>query len=46
MMSSIQSVAGQPVAPPDSKPTHQGVPPSALIWSPSAINSSHVVGTV
>src|SRR5215207_8906360 len=45
MMSSIQSVAGHPVAPADSKPTHQGVPPSATIWSLSASISSHVVGT-
>ena len=43
-MSSIQSVAGHPVAPPLSKPTHHGVPPSATIWSDSAISSSHVVG--
>ena len=27
-----QSVAGHPVAPPDPKPMHQGVPPSATIW--------------
>ena len=44
-MSSIQSVAGQPVAVPLSKPTHHGVLPSATIWSDSAISSSHVVGT-
>jgi hypothetical protein len=46
MMSSIQSVAGQPVASSASKPTHQGVPPSATIWSLSAIRSSNVSGTV
>ena len=46
MMSSIQSVAGQPVSPPDSKPTHHGVLPSDTIWSDSAIRSSHVVGTL
>ena len=43
-MSSIQSVAGQPVSPPLSKPTHHGVPPSSTIWSLSAIRSSQVVG--
>ena len=45
-MSSIQSVAGQPVAPPLSNPTHHGVPPSATIWSDSAISSSQVSGTL
>ena len=45
-MSSIQSVAGHPVAPPDSNPTHHGTPPSALIWSVNAIRSSQVSGTV
>ena len=45
-MSSIQSVAGQPVALPDSKPTHHGVLPSATISSDRAISSSNVVGTV
>ena len=44
MMSSIQSVAGQPVAPPLSKPTHHGVLPSATIWSLRAMSSSQVVG--
>ena len=45
-MSSIQSVAGQPVAPSLPNPTHHGVLPSATILSLSAIISSHVVGTV
>ena len=43
-MSSIQSVAGQPVSPPLSKPTHHGVLPSATIWSLRAMRSSQVVG--
>ena len=42
---SIQSVASQPVAEPDSMPMHQGLAPSATIWSLSAIISSQVVGT-
>src|SRR6266540_4366651 len=46
MMSSIQSVAGQPVEPSLWNPTHHGVPPSATIWSDRAIRSSHVVGTL
>ena len=45
-MSSIQSVAGQPVDPSLWKPTHHGVLPSATIWSERAINSSQVVGTL
>jgi hypothetical protein len=44
-MSSIQSVAGHPVAPSLSNPTHHGVLPSSTIWSLRAINSSYVVGT-
>ena len=32
MMSSTQSVAGQPVAPPDPSPMHHGLPPSAMIF--------------
>ena len=44
MMSSTQSVAGQPVAVPLSKPTHHGVPPSATIWSDRAMSSSQVSG--
>jgi hypothetical protein len=44
-MSSIQSVAGQPVEPSLPKPTHHGVPPSSTIWSLSAIRSSQVSGT-
>ena len=45
-MSSIQSVPGQPVAAPDSKPAHHGLMPLAAIVSLSVISSSHVVGTV
>ena len=45
MMSSIQSVAGHPVAAPDSNPTHHGVFPSATISSDRAIRSSNVAGT-
>ena len=44
MMSSIQSVPGQPDAAPDSRPTHQGVVPAALILSASAVRASHVAG--
>ena len=33
MMSSTQSVAGQPVAPPEPRPMHHGLPPSAMIFS-------------
>ena len=44
IMSSTQSVAGQPVAPPEPRPMHHGVPPSATIWSVSAFSSSIVVG--
>ncbi|CPU64378.1 Uncharacterised protein [Mycobacteroides abscessus] len=47
--SSIQSVAGQPVASPDAMPAHQGLTSpsglSATIWSESSMSSSHVVGT-
>ena len=46
MICSSQSVAGHPVAPPDSMPPHQGFTPSATIWSERAKSSSHVVGTV
>ncbi len=45
MKSSNQSVIGQPVATPDSMPAHHGVPPSATIWSDSAVSSSSVSGT-
>ncbi len=45
-MSSIQSVAGQPLAAPLSIPRHHGTPPSATIWSERAISSSQVVGTL
>ena len=41
-MSSIQSVAGQPVAAPDPMPMHHGVSPSATIWSWSVSSSSQV----
>jgi len=46
MRSSIQSVTTQPVASPDSMPTHHGCTPVPLaaISSLSASNSSHVVG--
>ena len=44
MKSSNQSVIGQPVATPDSMPTHHGVPPSATILSDSAVSSSSEVG--
>ena len=44
MKSSNQSVIGQPVATPDSMPTHHGMPPSATILSDSAVSSSSVVG--
>src|SRR6478609_2860355 len=43
--SSTQSVNGQPVAVPDSMPTHSGVSPLAIILSSSALNSVKVVGT-
>ena len=43
-MSSIQSVPGQPVAPPDSKPAHHGWMPASTILSERAIISSQVVG--
>src|SRR6478735_7227075 len=43
--SSTQSVNGQPVAAPDSMPTHSGVSPLAIILSSSALNSVKVVGT-
>jgi hypothetical protein len=43
-MSSTQSVAGQPVAAPEPRPMHQGVPPSSTICSVSAFSSSNVVG--
>ena len=46
MMSSIQSVAGQPVALPLSKPMHHGDAPSFTILSLSAISSSKVFGIV
>jgi len=46
MMSSIQSVAGQPVEPSLPNPTHHGALPSATILSLSAMSSSHVFGTV
>ncbi len=45
MKSSNQSVTGHPVATPDSMPAHHGVPPSATIWSDSAVSSSSVSGT-
>src|SRR2546427_11145125 len=45
-MSSIQSVAGQPLAAPLSRPIHQAVLPSAATRSVSASNSSHVEGTL
>src|SRR3954447_19626831 len=45
-MSSIQSVAGQPVASPDSMPAHHAWMPLAAILSERAIISSHVFGTV
>ena len=43
-MSSIQSVKAQPVAAPDSMPTHHGVLPSAFICSISASRSAQVAG--
>ncbi|WP_418606300.1 hypothetical protein [Georgenia sp. SUBG003] len=48
-MSSMKSVAGQPVAPPDSMPAHQGLVvsepcSSAMVWV-RVISSSHVFGT-
>src|SRR6476469_7936932 len=46
MTSSIQSVSGQPVAVPDSMPTHHGLGPSAAILSESWSICCHVVGTV
>ncbi len=45
-MSSIQSVAGQPVAAPLSMPIHQGVSPSSAICWVKANNSAHVCGIV
>ena len=48
MTSSSQSVAGQPVAAPDSIPAHHGLstlPPSLMVWV-SVISSAQVVGTV
>jgi hypothetical protein len=45
MNSSIQSVAGQPVAAPDSMPMHHGASPSDLIISIRASISSQFVGT-
>ncbi len=46
-MSSIQSVATQPVASPCSMEMHHGLPlPSAMIWSERATSSSQVAGTV
>ena len=44
-MSSIQSVAGQPVAAPEPRPIHQGVLPSEAICLVNEINSSIVDGT-
>src|SRR5688572_20704280 len=44
--SSIQSVAGQPVATPDSMPAHHGLVPLAAILSLRAISSFQVVGMV
>jgi len=46
MISSIQSVAGQPVAAPLSMPMHQAGVPSVAILSWSVLSSAHVVGTV
>ncbi len=43
-MSSIQSVNGQPVAGPDSIPTHHGVTPSAFMVAVRSNNPSRVVG--
>src|SRR5262249_3434876 len=43
---SNQSVAGQPVAVPDSTPRHQGTLPSPRILSVSAFSSSIVLGIV
>ena len=44
--SSSQSVAGQPVASPDSMPAHHGLMPVAAIVSERASMSSQVSGTV
>ena len=44
MISSIQSVPGQPVASPDPRPIHQGVFPSLAIFSVSEMSSSIVFG--
>ena len=43
-MSSIQSVKAQPVASPDSMPTHHGTFPSAFICSVRASSSAQVAG--
>ena len=41
----MRSDPGHPLAKPEAKPKHHGVPPSATIWRDRAINSSHVAGT-